>query len=116
MANKVVTFLEHVALDLEHGVEKALEYIKPFEPLIEGGLALIPDAAPAVPIFHQVVNAAVLAQQAYQAPGSGPKRLASVLGVLGPTIESYLGTKDANKVKGYIDGIVALLNLAPAAV
>lgn len=115
MANKFVTFLEHVGTDIEHGVEKALAYIKPLQPLIDFGLtALVPGGGVAAGIFDRVVKGAVLAQQAYQAPGSGPKRAATVIDLLGPMIEQALNTKDASEVKKYVDAVVALLNLAPA--
>jgi hypothetical protein len=115
MANKFVTFLEHVGTDIEHGVEKALVYIKPLQPLIDFGLkALVPEGGLIAPVFDRVVMAAVLAQQAYQAPGSGPKRAATIISILGPEIESALPTKGADAVKKYVDAVVALLNLSPA--
>lgn len=115
MANKFVTFLEHVGTDIEHGIDKALAFVKPLEPFIDLGLAsFVPGGAVIAPIFNHVVQAAVLAQQAYQAPGSGPKRLAAVVGILGPTIGGYLNTKDQAVIEKYVASIVALLNLAPA--
>jgi hypothetical protein len=115
MANKFVTFLEHVGTDIEHGVEKTLAFIKPIQPLIDFGLkALVPEGGLIAPVFDRVVMAAVLAQQAYQAPGSGPKRAAAVISIIGPEIGQALNTKDASEVKKYIDAVVALLNLAPA--
>jgi hypothetical protein len=113
MANKFISFLEAIGRDFNKYVLPVAEAAAPFASYV-----------PAFgPLFAQTVNAIVLAEQNFAAAGkqngTGPQKLAAVIGVSGNLIKQ--GMVDAGvsnptqaQVEGYVSSVVTVLNMTPA--
>ena len=112
MANKFVSFLETVGKDVEHvftdfltpsvvkGVENAVLTIDP-------GISSV---------FNLVANTAIVVEQKFAAvgkqAGTGPQKLAQVIGIVGSTIETFIANAD---VPAIVNAVVGFLNaMSPA--
>ena len=112
MSNKFVSLLEAAGRD----IKKELPWVAK---IAEVGVAgFFPAASP---LFNQVANACVTAEQNFaaigQQSGSGPSKAAAVTQVAGGLIQQFL-TESGSKlsVAQYIDTVVNMLNLtAPPA-
>lgn len=100
---------------------KGLSFVMPWAQTV--GAAAVSLAAPQLsPMYNTTVAAVSLAEQKYSAlgkqNGSGPQKLADVVGIAGPVIAA--GLNDAGKpnaakdVENYINSVVAILNTTPA--
>ncbi len=117
MANRFVSFLEHVG----HDFKKGLDFILPYAET--AGEVAVSIFAPALgPLFNSTVNAVITAEQAAAAvgkqSGSGVQKLASVVQFIGPLIAQGLTDagmqNDTAAVEAYISAIVTILNSIPA--
>jgi len=114
--NKVITFLETVGKDVEHGIEKAAPFMTAMAttltPLLPGG---------AGPIVATVIGTVIQVEQKFAAigkqSGTGPAKLADALTVLGPVVsQSFAAAKlpsDGTTVANFISRIVDFLNAIP---
>jgi len=102
--------------------KKGLDFILPWAET--AGEAAVSIFAPALgPMFNSTVTAVAQAEQNFSAlgkqTGSGPQKLAAVVGIVGGLIKK--GLEDAGKsatdtdVQNYINAVVAILNAAPGA-
>ena len=116
MSNKFVSFLETVGRDFARGLAAILPWAQAAE-------VAVSFFAPALgPLFNTTVSAVVLAEQKYTAlgkqKGSGPEKLKDVLQIAEPVIAQGLAdagkSSDTAAVTNYINGVVAVLNAAPA--
>jgi len=114
--NKVITFLEHVGLDIVHGFDKAAPVVKAAEPYIN---LAFPGFGP---LFAATANEVISVEQKFaaigQQTGSGKQKLADVLTVIEPVARQLLEAaklpQDEATITKWIDGVVALLNGIPA--
>jgi hypothetical protein len=115
--NKVVTFLEHVGLDIEKGFAKAAPIVQEAEPFIN---LTFPGFGP---LFSTTANEVISVEQKFAAmgkqTGSGPAKLANTLAVIQPVAAQLLSAaklpSDEATVTKWINGVVALLNGIPSA-
>lgn len=120
MANKFVTFLEHVGHDIRVGIEDVLKFVTKFSPLIGVALSEIPGAGQAaVDAFNSTVAAVTLVEKQFaaigQQSGTGAQKLAAVTEVLGTFLGTYLkSTGSKLTAQEYINYVVNLLNAFPA--
>jgi hypothetical protein len=112
------SWLSKLGEDFKKGLDEVLPYAE------TTGEAAVSIFAPALgPLFNQTVCAIATAEQNFAAigkqSGSGQSKLASVVQIAGGLIKQ--GLADAGKasddaaVENYINAIVAVLNVAPAA-
>lgn len=110
--------LQKIGEDFKKGLDVILPWAE------TAGKVAVSIYAPALgPLFNQTVCAVALVEQKFAAlgkqAGTGASKLADVLQIAGPLIKQ--GLADAGKdsddaaVQGYINGVVAVLNAAPAA-
>jgi hypothetical protein len=112
------TLMQHIGHDLKVG----LDFLLPFA--ASTGQGVVSLFAPELgPMFRATVAAVTLAEQkaiALKQQKNGPQKLADVLTLLEPVIAQGLADagkpNDRGAVISYINGIVAILNTAPACV
>jgi hypothetical protein len=119
MANKFLSILETIGRDFEKGLKVAL-------PIAESvGSLAIQIFFPALgPAYNSTVAAVALAEQKYtamgQQSGSGQKKLADVIQIVGPVVAKALAdagkSSTAADVENYVNSVVNVLNSAPAPV
>ena len=115
--NKFESFLVAAGKDFEHGLVKILPYAE------TAGEVAVAEFAPALgPLFNQTVTAVITAEQNAAAlgkqTGTGASKLAGVVQIAGGLIKQGLAAagkqSDDAAVTNYINGVVAVLNAAPA--
>jgi hypothetical protein len=117
MSSKFVSILETVGKD----IKKALDFILPYAQTV--GETAVSIYAPGLgPIFNATVSAVMTAEANFAAigksSGSGASKLAAVTSVVGGLIKQALAdagkASDDAAVQSYINGVVQVLNAAPA--
>ena len=113
---KVLTFLDHVGQDFEHGFEKAAPIIAEAEPVVD---ALFPSFGP---LFASTLAESVSVEQKFAAmgkqSGTGTQKAAEVLNSIEPVAAELFAQaglpNDSATISKWINGVVGLLNGIPA--
>lgn len=113
---KVLTFLQHVGQDIEHGFATAAPIIQDAEPYLN---VVFPGFGP---LFSTIANEAISVEQKFavigKQTGTGEQKAAAVLAVIEPVAQQVLTTaklpSDQETITRLINGVVALLNGLPA--
>lgn len=121
MSNKLISFLDAIGQDFEHGLQKLL-------PFIEKGVAIAQVAEPYIDsinplfgsVFQTVVTTVSEVEQKFAALGkqsaTGIAKLAEATTILTPLLTEHLSTNNAAAIQKYISAVVGVLNSIPAAV
>lgn len=123
MTNKFVSVMEKVGHDIKVVFADVLKYL-PAAGVVAA--AIFPNNATALGVVTSVElirNAVVLVEQKFAAlgtpTGTGPQKLAEVLGIVGPAVTQLLAQEHINvdqaELTNIIDAVVADLNAQPAA-
>ena len=106
---KFLKFLTVIGKDIEHGLEKAIQWAQRAMPIVD---AVFPNEAL---VYNATVGTVALVEQKFAAigkqSGSGADKLKAVMAVVGPLIGQYLGTKVESEIENYVNAVVAAMNI-----
>lgn len=115
--NRFISFMEHIGHAIKVGLPPALKIAEG-----AGEVAVSIFAPGASALFNQTVAACATAEQSAvvmgQTKGTGPQKLAAVMGLMGPLIKQALAdvgkSNDDAEAQKYISAVVTIINAMPA--